>query len=47
MHTIIDSLESTFGIQAKAMRHKGKVVMNDGKFQGVRDMTIRISGKRW
>jgi hypothetical protein len=47
MQALTDSLESTFGIQAKAMRHKGKVLMNEGKFQGVRDMTIRISGRRW
>ena len=47
MQALTESLESKFGIQAKAMRHKGKVVMNEGKFQGVRDMTIRISGRRW
>jgi hypothetical protein len=47
MQELTDSLESKFGIQAKAMRHKGKVLMNEGKFQGVRDMTIRISGRRW
>ena len=47
MHTLIDSLESKFGIQAKAMRHKGKVVMNEGKFQGVRDMTVPMSRGRW
>ena len=47
MHTLIDSLESTFGIQAKAMRHKGKVVMNEGKFQGVRDMTVPKSRVSW
>ena len=47
MHTLIDSLESKFGIQAKAMRHKGKVVMNEGKFQGVRDMTVPKARVSW
>ena len=47
MHTLIDSLESKFGIQAKAMRHKGKVVMNEGKFQGARDMTVHKSRVSW
>ena len=47
MHTLIDSLQTTFGIQAKAMRHKGKVVMNEGEFQAVRDMTVPKSRGRW
>jgi hypothetical protein len=46
MQALTDSLESKFGIQAKAMRHKGKVLMNEGKFQGVRDMTVPKS-KGW
>ena len=40
MHEFTEMIESTFGIQAKAMRHRGKVLMNEGKFQGVRDMTV-------
>ena len=47
MHMLIDSLQTTFGIQAKAMRHRGKVVMNEGKFQGVRDMTVPKARVSW
>lgn len=40
-------IESTFGIQAKAMKHKDTLIMREGKFQGVRDMSIKVSGRRW
>jgi hypothetical protein len=47
MHTLIDSLQTTFGIQANAMRHNGKVVMHEGKFQPVRNMTVPKSRVSW
>ena len=47
MHEFTEMIEKTFGIQAKAMRHKGKVVMNEGKFQGVRDMTVPKARVSW
>ena len=47
MQALTDSIESKFGIQAKAMKHKDTLIMREGKFQQKRNMTVPKSGVSW
>ena len=40
-------IESSFTVQAKAIKINDKVVMHEGKFQGVRDMSVKVSGRHY
>ena len=40
-------IESNIDVKAKAIKINDKVVMHEGKFQGVRDMSVKVSGRRW
>ncbi len=47
MQALTDSIESTFGIQAKAMKHKDTLIMREGKFQQKRNITVPKSSVNW
>jgi hypothetical protein len=47
MLDFIDMIESSFTVKAKAIKINNKVVMRAGEFQGVRDMSVKVSGRRW
>ena len=47
MQNFIEMIESSFTVQAKAIKINDKVVMHEGKFQGVRDMSVKVSGRSW
>ena len=47
MTEFIDMIENSFTVQAKAIKINDKVVMRQGEVQGVRDMSVKVSGRRW
>ena len=47
MQSFIEMIESSFTVQAKAIKINDKVVMRQGVFQGVRDMSVKVSERRW
>ena len=40
-------IESNIDVKAKAIQVNNKVVMRAGEFQGVRDMSVKVSERRW
>ena len=47
MQNFIDMIENSFTVKAKAIKINKNVVMRQGEFQGVRDMSVKVSGRRW
>jgi hypothetical protein len=47
MQNFIDMIESSFTVKAKAIKINDKIVMHEGKFHGVRDMSVKVSGRRY
>lgn len=47
MQSFIGMIESSLTVQAKAIKINNKVVMHEGKFQGVRDMSVKVIGRSW